>query len=75
MNRRGWQLVLLTGAVTFLSGCGWHGLNSLPLPGTRGSGPDAFSVQAQMPDVVNIQPNSRVRVDDVNVGAKAGMRW
>ena len=68
MNRRGWQLVLLTGAVTFLSGCGWHGLNSLPLPGTRGSGPDAFSVQAQMPDVVNIQPNSRVRVDDVNVG-------
>ena len=68
MNRRGWQLVVLTGAVTFLSGCGWHGLNSLPLPGTRGSGPDAFSVQAQMPDVVNIQPNSRVRVDDVNVG-------
>ena len=68
MNRHGWQLVVLTGAVTFLSGCGWQGLNSLPLPGTRGSGPDAFSVQAQMPDVVNIQPNSRVRVDDVNVG-------
>ncbi|MGV1005448.1 MAG: virulence factor Mce family protein [Candidatus Nanopelagicales bacterium] len=68
MNRHGWQLVVLTGAVTFVSGCGWHGLNSLPLPGTRGSGPDAFSVQAQMPDVVNIQPNSRVRVDDVNVG-------
>lgn len=68
MNRHGWQLVVLTGAVTFVSGCGWQGLNSLPLPGTRGSGPDAFSVQAQMPDVVNIQPNSRVRVDDVNVG-------
>lgn len=68
MNRHRWQLVVLTGAVTFLSGCGWQGLNSLPLPGTRGSGPDAFSVQAQMPDVVNIQPNSRVRVDDVNVG-------
>lgn len=68
MSRHGWQLVVLTGAVTFLSGCGWQGLNSLPLPGTRGSGPDAFSVQAQMPDVVNIQPNSRVRVDDVNVG-------
>ena len=68
MNRHGWQLVVLTVAVTFVSGCGWQGLNSLPLPGTRGSGPDAFSVQAQMPDVVNIQPNSRVRVDDVNVG-------
>jgi len=68
MNRHRWQLVLLTAAVTFLSGCGWQGLNSLPLPGTRGSGPDAFTVQAQMPDVVNIQPNSRVRVDDVNVG-------
>lgn len=54
--------------VTPLSGCGWQGLNSLPLPGTEGNGPGAFEIRAQMPDVTNIQPNSRVRVGDVTVG-------
>ncbi|KUH67540.1 mammalian cell entry protein [Mycolicibacterium novocastrense] len=53
---------------TMLVGCGWQGLNSLPLPGTQGGGPGAFTIQAQMPDVSNIQQNSRVRVGDVNVG-------
>jgi phospholipid/cholesterol/gamma-HCH transport system substrate-binding protein len=43
-------------------------LNSLGLPGTEGGGPGAFTIQAQMPDVNNIQPNSRVRVGDVSVG-------
>lgn len=48
--------------------CEWHGLNSLPLPGTQGQGPGSFVVQAQLPDVGYIQQNSRVRVGDVNVG-------
>jgi phospholipid/cholesterol/gamma-HCH transport system substrate-binding protein len=54
-----------------LPGCGlsdWHGLNSLSMPGTKGDGPGSFQIQAQMPDVNNIQPNSRVRVADVTVG-------
>jgi phospholipid/cholesterol/gamma-HCH transport system substrate-binding protein len=54
--------------VAGISGCGWHGLNTLPLPGTQGTGADSFVIQAQMPDVNNIQPNSRVRVADVTVG-------
>ncbi|MDT5354815.1 MAG: phospholipid/cholesterol/gamma-HCH transport system substrate-binding protein, partial [Mycobacterium sp.] len=33
-----------------ISGCGWRGLNSLPLPGTQG-GAGSFQVQAQLPDV------------------------
>jgi phospholipid/cholesterol/gamma-HCH transport system substrate-binding protein len=52
-----------------LAGCsGWRGLNSVPLPGVQGVGPGAFTIQAQMPDVDNIEQNSRVRVGDVNVG-------
>ena len=52
-----------------LSGCAdWRGLNSLPLPGVEGTRPGAFTIQAEMPDVDNIEPNSRVRVGDVNVG-------
>jgi phospholipid/cholesterol/gamma-HCH transport system substrate-binding protein len=55
-------------AVMLLSGCGWRGLNSLPLPGSAGGGPGAFTIQAQMPEVSNLQPNQRVRVGDVDVG-------
>lgn len=51
-----------------MSGCGWRGVNSLPLPGTVGDGPGSFVVQAQLPDVTNLQSNSRVRVNDVTVG-------
>lgn len=58
--------LVIAGAIS--TGCGWHGLNSLPLPGTQGQGPGSYLIQAQLPNVVNIQPNSRVRVDDVNVG-------
>jgi phospholipid/cholesterol/gamma-HCH transport system substrate-binding protein len=50
------------------SGCGWRGLNSLPLPGTAGGGPGAFTIQAELPNVTNLQPNSRVRVGDITVG-------
>lgn len=53
------------------SGCGisnWRGLNSLSLPGTVGGGPGSFSIQAQMPDINAIQPNSRVRIGDATVG-------
>ena len=52
-----------------ISGCGqWRGLNSMELPGTEGSGRGAFTIQAQMPQVVNLKANSRVRVGDVTVG-------
>jgi phospholipid/cholesterol/gamma-HCH transport system substrate-binding protein len=59
----------LSGIVALaISGCGWRGLNSMPLPGTQGHGAGAYTVAAEMPDVENIQQNSRVRVGDVTVG-------
>jgi phospholipid/cholesterol/gamma-HCH transport system substrate-binding protein len=59
----------IVAVVAGVSGCGdWRGLNSLSMPGTQGGGPGSFVIQAQMPDVNNIQQNSRVRVADVNVG-------
>jgi phospholipid/cholesterol/gamma-HCH transport system substrate-binding protein len=66
--RRAAASLVLIVVVAGISGCGWRGLNSLPLPGTQGNGPGSFVIQAQMPDVNNIQPNSRVRVADVTVG-------
>jgi phospholipid/cholesterol/gamma-HCH transport system substrate-binding protein len=66
--RRAVLATLFLVCVGATSGCGWKGLNSFTLPGTAGKGPGAYTVQAQMPDVVTIQENTRVRVDDVNVG-------
>lgn len=54
--------------VAMLSGCGFHGANSFTLPGTKGGGPGSYTIEAQMPDVQNLERNSRVRVDDVTVG-------
>jgi len=63
-------LAVLT--VVALSGCGalrdFRGANTFPLPGTKGGGPGHYTIQVQMPDVQNLQQNSRVRVNDVTVG-------
>lgn len=69
LHGRGAAAAVLTAlALTLLSGCGWHGLNSLPLPGTTGRGPGSFTVQAQLPEVATLEPNSRVRFGDAVVG-------
>ncbi len=66
------RVTVLLAAVTVLmlvTGCGsWRGLNSIPMPGTKGGGPGSYTIQAQLPDVSTVQENSRVRVGDVNVG-------
>lgn len=61
-------VLLLTGA-----GCGWQGLNSLPLPGAQGNGDGAYEITIHMPNVTTITRNSPVRVNDVNVGSISGI--
>jgi phospholipid/cholesterol/gamma-HCH transport system substrate-binding protein len=69
-----WRRALTASALMVLTvaaapGCSsWRGVNSLPLPGTQGNGPGAYTIQAALPDVANIERNSRVRVGDVTVG-------
>lgn len=72
-RRAAMGLAALALTAVVLSGCGWRGLNSLPLPGTEGGGPGSYLIQAQVPNVNNIEPNSRVRVGDVNVGNVTGI--
>jgi phospholipid/cholesterol/gamma-HCH transport system substrate-binding protein len=59
---------LIVACLSAIPGCEWRGLNSLSLPGTEGAGDGSYTIQAQLPDVVVIQQNTRVRVADVNVG-------
>jgi len=72
MTVTGWRKTAAGFAVALAlagaSGCSWRGLNSLPLPGTAGGGSGAFTIKAELPNVTNLQPNSRVRVGDVTVG-------
>lgn len=66
LRRVGLAMVALSCLVA--DACSWRGANSLPLPGTRGRGPGAYTVEVQLPDAINIQRNARVRVGDVTVG-------
>ncbi len=56
------------------SGCGFGGLNSLPLPGAVGRGPDASTYHVELANVATLEPNSPVLVGDVVVGSVNSMR-
>ncbi|HYX99505.1 MAG TPA: MCE family protein [Mycobacterium sp.] len=60
--------VMLTGA-----GCAFHGLNSLPLPGAVGRGPDADVYHVELANVITMESNSPVMIDDVVVGSVGPM--
>jgi len=61
--------VALTG-----TGCAFHGLNSLPLPGAVGRGPGADIYHVEMANVVTMESNSPVMIDDVVVGSVGPMK-
>lgn len=56
-----------------LSGCSFNGLNSLPLPGTVGTGSDAALYHVEIANVGTLESNSPVMINDVVVGAVRGM--
>ncbi|BBX17838.1 mammalian cell entry protein [Mycolicibacterium duvalii] len=59
-------------AVT-VTGCSFDGLNSLPLPGTVGTGSDAVVYHLRLANVGTLESNSPVMVNDVVVGAVGRM--
>ncbi|CAJ1509685.1 MCE family protein [[Mycobacterium] holstebronense] len=56
-------------AALLSSGCSFDGLNSLPLPGTVGTGVDAVTYRVQIANIGTLESNSPVMVSDVVVGA------
>ncbi|KWX66301.1 MCE family protein [Mycobacterium sp. NAZ190054] len=57
------------------TGCSFDGLNSLPLPGTVGTGSDALVYHLQLANVGTLESNSPVMLDDVVVGAVRKMTF
>jgi phospholipid/cholesterol/gamma-HCH transport system substrate-binding protein len=64
-TRRG---AALLAAVLLSSGCGFRGAYSFDLPGGADVGDRAYQVQIQFADVLDLVPQSGVRVADVPVG-------
>jgi len=56
-----------------LTGCSFQGLNSLPLPGAVGRGPDAAIYHVEVANVATLESNSPVMIDDVVVGSVGKM--
>lgn len=57
-----------------VTGCAFHGLNSLPLPGTVGRGANATIYHVELANVGTLEANSPVMVGDVIVGSVSRMR-
>jgi phospholipid/cholesterol/gamma-HCH transport system substrate-binding protein len=61
------SLVALVAAALLLTGCSFD-VYKLPLPGGADVGSDPITVTAQFRDVLDLVPDSTVKVDDVTVG-------
>lgn len=66
-------LAAAAGVAVSLSGCSFGGLNSLPLPGAVGRGPDASTYHVELANVSTLEPNSPVLIGDVVVGSVNSM--
>ena len=62
-------LSALVATVLLASGCKFNGAASIPLPGGEGTGKDAYRVTVEFTDVLDLVPQSAVKVDDVTVGS------
>lgn len=71
-GRRFVRVAAVVAAAVALSGCGFKGAYSLPLPGGSGSGP-VYHVKAVFENVQDLVPMSAVRVNDVAVGDVTGI--
>lgn len=71
-RRRSWLLLLV--AALLLSGCTFKGIDSLALPGGKGTGDDAMKVTVELPDVGTLTANAQVKVDDIAVGTVTEVR-
>lgn len=56
-------------------GCGFRGINSLPLPGTVGTGSAALLYHLQIANIGTLESNSPVMVENVVVGSVRQMRF
>lgn len=62
-------------AILTAVGCGYNGVNSLPLPGAVGRGADAAVYHVELANVGTLESNSPVMIDNVVVGSVGRMSF
>lgn len=67
-------LLIAAALVVLLSGCRFDGIDSMTLPGGKGTGDDGIKLTVELPDVGTLTTNAQVRVDDVTVGTVTDVR-
>ena len=72
VNARG-LLVIGSCVILTATGCAFHGVNSLPLPGAVGRSPGASIYHVEIANVGHLESNSPVMIDDVAVGSVGKM--
>lgn len=73
-SRRTWRAAAVgVSSAVLLSGCGFSPYE-LPLPGGADLGSDPYTVTVQFRDVLDLVPQSAVRVDDIAVGKVTKIR-
>ncbi|HZN78450.1 MAG TPA: MlaD family protein, partial [Mycobacterium sp.] len=73
MRKLKWFSVIGACLAVTMTGCSFEGLNSLPLPGAVGRGPDAVTYHVEIPNVSTMESNSPVMINDVVVGSVGKM--
>ena len=68
MSLRPRLLAVLAAATTALTGCGFHGLYGVHLPGGADVGNHPYSLTVYFDNVLDLVPQSAVKVNDVPVG-------
>jgi phospholipid/cholesterol/gamma-HCH transport system substrate-binding protein len=68
VTRPATRLTALVSGVLLLTGCGFRGAYSFALPGGADIGDEPYTVQVEFLDVLDLVPQSGVRVADVPVG-------
>ena len=54
--------------LVLVGGCGYNGVDSLPLPGGAGGGSGSYTVTTTFADAGNLVPRESCRTNDVSVG-------
>jgi phospholipid/cholesterol/gamma-HCH transport system substrate-binding protein len=73
LRRRVVAGVVSVAALSATSGCGFHGIYSLPLPGAVGNGSDTYQVRIQFADVLDLLPYSACKANGATVGHVASV--
>src|ERR1700712_5160964 len=67
--KRSLLAVVVAAAALGTTGCTpYTGINSLPLPGTVGTGSDSYEIKVQLRNANDLVANTPVFVNDINVG-------